>query len=146
MQIKIINKCKYGLPKYATEQSAGMDLYANMNGEFVLYPGERTLILTGIFIQLPIGYEAQIRPRSGLSYKKGLVAILGTIDADYRGEVGVILVNLSREPITINPGDRIAQMVIAKHEKAQWVEVETLENSERGTGGFGHTGVNKKHS
>ena len=140
MDIKVINKCKYGLPEYATPQSAGMDLHANINGVFVIHSMERVLIPTGIFMQLPVGYEAQIRPRSGLSYKKGIVAIAGTIDADYRGEVGVVLINLSREPFTINPGDRIAQMVIAKHETAVWIEVESLDESERGTGGFGSTG------
>ena len=140
MDIKVINKCKYGLPEYATPQSAGMDLHANINGAFVIHSMERVLIPTGIFMQLPVGYEAQIRPRSGLSYKKGIVAIAGTIDADYRGEVGVVLINLSREPFTINPGDRIAQMVIAKHETAVWLEVESLDESERGTGGFGSTG------
>ena len=142
MIIKIVNKSKHQLPAYETAFSAGMDLRANINEEIILKPLERKLIKTGIFIQLPEGYEAQIRPRSGLAYKHGIgiVNSPGTIDADYRGEIGVILVNLSNENFTIKDGERICQMVIAKHETIIWEEVEILEETKRGAGGFGHTG------
>jgi dUTP pyrophosphatase len=143
MKINIINKSKHQLPGYETEASAGMDLRADLTEEVNLKPLERQLISTGIFIELPIGYEAQIRPRSGLAYKFGISIVNspGTIDADYRGEIKVLLVNLSNEVFTVNDGDRIAQMVIAKHEKAEWQEVELLSDTQRGAGGYGHTGV-----
>ncbi|HEX7365833.1 MAG TPA: dUTP diphosphatase [Pelobium sp.] len=143
MKINIINQSKHQLPAYGTEASAGMDLRANLSEEITLEPLERKLIATGISIELPIGYEAQIRPRSGLAYKSGIsiVNAPGTVDADYRGEIKVLLVNLSNEVFTVNDGDRIAQMVIAKHEKAEWQEVETLSETQRGAGGYGHTGV-----
>ena len=145
MTIKVINKSKHDLPKYQTELSAGMDLYANIDEPITLKPLERTLVKTGLFISLPKGYEAQIRPRSGLAFKNGITVLNtpGTIDADYRGEIGVILVNLSSQDFTINDGDRIAQMVIAKHETAIWEEVENLDETERGEGGFGSSGVSK---
>jgi dUTP pyrophosphatase len=141
--IKIINKSEHELPSYQTTASAGMDLRANNEDPIMLKPLERAIIPTGIYIELPVGYEAQIRPRSGLAGKKGisLVNSPGTIDADYRGEIGVILVNLSNEPFTVEKGERIAQMVIAKHEQAEWVLVDELGESERGAGGFGSTGV-----
>lgn len=131
------------MPAYATAQSAGMDLRANISEPIVLKPLERQLIPTGLHIALPVGYEAQVRPRSGLALKKGVTVLNspGTIDADYRGEIGVLLVNLSSEPFTVNDGERIAQMVIARHETAEFVEVEALDETERGTGGYGHTGV-----
>ena len=143
MNIKIVNKSQHDSPAYATSQSAGLDLRANLTESITLKPLGRTLVKTGLFIELPEGYEAQVRPRSGLAYKKGITVLNspGTIDADYRGEIGVILVNLSDEEFIIENGERVAQMVIAKHEQAQWVEVETLEVSERGAGGFGSTGV-----
>ncbi|GAB1308266.1 dUTP diphosphatase [Urechidicola sp. KH5] len=143
MKISIINKSKHALPNYETIASAGMDLKANLDKAVVLNPLERAIIPTGLFFALPVGYEAQVRPRSGLAAKKGITVLNapGTVDADYRGEVGVILVNLSNEPFTINDGERIAQLVIAKHERAEWVEVETLNETERGAGGFGSTGV-----
>jgi len=143
MNVKVINKSKHALPNYSTIASAGMDLRANIVESITLKPLERTIVKTGIFMELPVGVEAQVRPRSGLAFKKGVTVLNspGTIDADYRGEVGVILVNLSAEEFIIEDGERIAQMVIAKHEQAQWIEVETLENSERGAGGFGSTGV-----
>ncbi len=142
MEIKIINKSKHNLPEYATPYSAGMDLRANIEQPIVLKPLQRMLIPTGLFIQLPEGYEAQIRPRSGLAYKHGIsiVNAPGTIDADYRGEIGVILVNLSDQDFVVNDGERICQMVVAKHERVEWTSVESLEESERGDGGFGHTG------
>ncbi len=142
MTIQIINKSKHALPKYETTASAGMDLRANIDKEIVLKPLERVLVKTGLFIALPIGFEAQVRPRSGLAYKFGISVLNtpGTIDADYRGEIGVILVNLSHEDFTINDGDRIAQLVIAKHEQAIWTEVSILDDTERGKGGFGSTG------
>lgn len=142
MNIKIINKSKHPLPKYQTVQSAGMDLYANISEPITLGSLERKIIPTGLFIALPKGYEAQIRPRSGLAAKHGITCLNspGTIDADYRGEIGVILANLSQEDFTINDGERIAQMVIAKHEIATWEEVETLDETERGAGGFGSSG------
>ena len=143
MKIKIINKSKHELPNYATNAAAGMDLRANLDQPIVLKSLERTLVATGLFIELPVGYEAQIRPRSGLAFKNGLTVLNspGTIDADYRGEIKVILVNLSKEDFTINNGERVAQMVIAKHEQAEWISVETLIETERGAGGFGHTGT-----
>lgn len=142
MQIKIINKSDYALPSYETKGSAGLDLRANIDNPIVLQPLDRALIPTGLFMELPIGYEAQIRPRSGLALKKGITVLNspGTVDSDYRGEVGVILINLSSVDFTINPGDRIAQMVIAKHEQAEWVEVDGLSSTERGEGGYGHSG------
>ena len=143
MTIKVINKSKHDLPKYQTELSAGMDLYANTDEPITLKSLERTLVKTGLFISLPKGYEAQVRPRSGLAFKNGITVLNtpGTIDADYRGEIGVILVNLSSQDFTINDGDRIAQMVIAKHETAIWEEVENLDETNRGEGGFGSSGV-----
>ncbi|MDV2448955.1 dUTP diphosphatase [Elizabethkingia anophelis] len=145
MKIKVINKSKHDLPKYQTAQSAGMDLYANIEAPITLQSLERRIIPTGLFIELPIGYEAQVRPRSGLAFKNGVTCLNspGTIDADYRGEVGVILANLSKDEFTINDGDRIAQLVIAKHETAEWISVESLEETERGAGGFGSSGVAK---
>lgn len=142
MKIKVINKSKHELPSYATGAAAGMDLRANIDAPIVLKSLERTLVATGLFIELPVGYEAQIRPRSGLAFKNGLTVLNspGTIDADYRGEIKVILVNLSKEDFTINDGERVAQMVIAKHEQAEWQEVQVLEESARGEGGFGSTG------
>ncbi len=142
MTIKIVNKSKHQLPQYATELSAGMDLRANIEQSIVLKPLERKLIPTGLFIELPEGYEAQIRPRSGLALKKGITVLNspGTVDADYRGEIGVILINLSNEDFEIADGERICQMVIAKHEHISWQEVEILSETERGEGGFGHTG------
>ena len=143
MNIKVINKSKHILPHYSTIASAGMDLRANIAAPISLKPLERSIVKTGIFMELPLGFEAQVRPRSGLAFKKGITVLNspGTIDADYRGEVGVILINLSDEEFIIEDGERIAQMVIAKHEQAQWIEVEKLENSARGAGGFGSTGV-----
>lgn len=143
MKIKIINKSANELPSYETIQSAGMDLRANNENPIILAPMKRVLIPTGLYIQLPVGYEAQVRPRSGLALKKGITVLNapGTVDADYRGEIGVILFNASDEPFVINRGERIAQMVIAKHERAEFELVESLDNSERGQGGFGHTGV-----
>ncbi|HAV03140.1 dUTP diphosphatase [Chryseobacterium salipaludis] len=141
MKINIINTSRHPLPAYQTASSAGMDLYANIQNEIVLKPLERTLIPTGLFLELPQGYEAQVRPRSGLAFKNGLTVLNspGTIDADYRGEVGVILVNLSAENFTITDGMRIAQMVIARHETAEWQETTELSETERGAGGFGST-------
>ena len=141
--VKIINKSSHPLPSYQTSRSAGMDLRANNPEPIVLKPLMRAIVPTGLFIELPEGYEAQIRPRSGLAVKKGigLVNSPGTIDADYRGEIGVIVVNLSNEDFTIEKGERIAQMVIAKHEVASWQEVESLNESDRGSGGFGSTGT-----
>ena len=143
MKVKIVNKSKHNLPDYATNQSAGMDLRANLVEPIVLKTLERTLVKTGLFIELPIGYEAQVRPRSGLSFKKGITVLNspGTIDADYRGEIGVILVNLSSEEFVIKDGERVAQMVITKHEQAIWEEVIELVETQRGAGGFGSTGV-----
>lgn len=143
MEVKIINKGSQPLPHYATSQSAGMDLRANTTINKILKPLERELIPTGLFIELPVGYEAQIRPRSGLAYKKGITVLNspGTIDADYRGEIGVLLVNNSNEDVIIEPGERIAQMVIAKHETISWAEVDSLDDSDRGAGGFGSTGT-----
>lgn len=143
MTIKIINKSSHDLPHYETEASAGMDLRANIETAVVLQPLERAIIKTGLFIELPIGSEAQVRPRSGLAAKKGITVLNapGTIDADYRGEIGVILVNLSNETFTVENGERIAQLVIAKHERADWQQVEELSSTVRGAGGFGSTGV-----
>lgn len=143
MNIKIINKSSHDLPNYETKASAGMDLRANLSESRVLKPLERSIVGTGLFIELPVGYEAQVRPRSGLAAKKGITVLNapGTIDADYRGEIGVILVNLSHEEFTINNGERIAQLVIAKHERAEWTKVEELNETSRGEGGFGSTGV-----
>ena len=142
MKIQVINKGHQPLPEYATEQSAGMDLRANIDEPIVLKPMERRLIPTGLYIALPKGYEAQVRPRSGLALKKGITVLNapGTIDADYRGEVGVVLINLSQEDFIVNDGERIAQMVIARHETADFIEVESLDETERGAGGYGHTG------
>ncbi|MBV2165866.1 MAG: dUTP diphosphatase [Kaistella sp.] len=141
MKIKIINRSKHALPKYQTALSAGMDLYANLDEPVTLKPLERKLIATGLLMELPQSYEAQVRPRSGLALKNGITVLNtpGTIDADYRGEIGVILVNLSAESFTVNDGDRIAQMVIAKHETAIWDEVDELNETDRGAGGFGST-------
>lgn len=142
MNIKIKNTSAFDLPKYQTTGSAGMDLLANITEPVLIKPLERVLIKTGLSLEIPMGYEAQVRPRSGLALKNGITVLNspGTIDADYRGEVGVILINLSSEPFTINPGDRVAQLVFAKHEQIQWVESLELEETERGDGGFGHTG------
>ena len=143
MNINIINLSKHPLPSYETSASAGMDLRANLDEHMVLKPMERKLIPTGLSIELPVGFEAQIRPRSGLAFKFGISIVNspGTIDADYRGEIGVIVVNLSKDPFVINDGERIAQLVIAKHERAEWVEVNELTKTSRGEGGFGSTGV-----
>ena len=141
--VKIINKSNNPLPQYSTPYSAGMDLRANLEEAVTLQPSERKLIPTGLFIELPEGYECQIRPRSGLALKHGISVLNspGTVDADYRGEIGVILVNLSNEPFTVNPGERICQMVVARHSTVEWECVEQLAESERSSGGFGHTGV-----
>ena len=143
MKIKIINTSDHDLPHYETLASAGMDLRANTSEPIILRPLERTIVKTGLYIELPIGLEAQVRPRSGLAAKKGITVLNapGTVDADYRGEIGVILVNLSNEPFTIENGERIAQLVIAKHERAEWYEVERLSDTSRGAGGFGSTGT-----
>ena len=143
MKIKVINRSKHKLPNYSTIASAGMDLRADLENSIVLKPLERTIVKTGIYIELPVGYEAQVRPRSGLSLKKGITVLNspGTIDADYRGEVMVILINLSTEDFKIDDGERIAQMVISKHEQAEWLEVNKLEVTERGVDGFGSTGI-----
>ncbi len=142
MKVRIINKSAHNLPHYETEASAGMDLRANIPEPIELKPLERAIVKTGLFMELPVGFEAQVRPRSGLAAKKGITVLNapGTIDADYRGEIGVILVNLSNENYTIDNGERVAQMVIAKHEQITWEEVETLEETTRGAGGFGSTG------
>ena len=143
MVVKVVNKSKHSLPEYSTQLSAGLDLRANIDKPIILNPFERKLIPTGLFIQLEPGFEAQIRPRSGLALKKGLSILNspGTIDADYRGEIGVIIVNLSNEVTKIEDGERICQMVISKHEQIKWNLVSTLDNTERGEGGFGHTGI-----
>ena len=143
MEVKIVNKSNHRLPEYATPSSAGMDLKANTTEPIVLGPLERQMIPTGIYIGLPEGYEAQVRPRSGLAAKYGVTVANapGTVDADYRGEIKVILINLSNEKFVVNPGDRIAQLVIAKYERVEWNEVATLDETERGEGGFGHTGI-----
>lgn len=143
VKIKIVNRGSQQLPAYATPESAGMDLRANITEPIVLHPLERRIIPTGLYIALPPGYEAQVRPRSGLAFKHGITVLNspGTIDSDYRGELGVLLVNLSNEDFTVEAGERIAQMVIARHEQGEFVEVEELDNTERGAGGYGHTGV-----
>ena len=143
MKVQIINKSKHQIPAYETEQSAGMDLRANINESITLKPLERAIVKTGLFIALPPGFEAQVRPRSGLAAKKGITVLNspGTVDADYRGEIGVILVNLSNEDFVIQDGERVAQLVIAKHERVTWQEVDVLNETERGVGGFGSTGV-----
>ncbi|MBO4531445.1 MAG: dUTP diphosphatase [Paludibacteraceae bacterium] len=142
MEVKIVNKSKHALPSYATVQSAGMDLRANLDSPIVLNPLERVLVPTGIYIALHNGYEAQIRPRSGMAAKHGITVLNtpGTIDADFRGEIKVILVNLSNKPFTIEDGERVCQMVVARHEQVSWNEVDVLDETERGEGGFGHTG------
>lgn len=143
MKVQIINRGHHPLPQYATEQSAGLDLRANLDSPVELKPLERKLIPTGLYMALPKGYEAQVRPRSGLAIKKGITVLNspGTIDADYRGEICVILINLSDQPFLINDGERIAQMVIARHEQVEWEQVDVLDETERGAGGFGHSGV-----
>lgn len=143
MQIKIINKSTHALPNYETLASAGLDLRANLASSIILKPLDRAIVPTGLFIELPIGYEAQVRPRSGLAAKKGITVLNspGTVDADYRGEIGVILVNLSHEDFVVENGERIAQLVIAKHERAEWIAVDVLSETSRGEGGFGSTGV-----
>jgi len=143
MNVKIINASKHQTPAYETEGSAGMDLRANIEEEIILKPLERTIVKTGLFIALPIGFEAQVRPRSGLAAKNGITVLNspGTVDADYRGEIGVILVNLSNDDFVIKDGERIAQLIIAKHERVQWNEVDVLNETERGSSGFGSTGV-----
>ena len=143
MKIKIVNQSKHPLPQYETAHSAGVDLRANLDEPVLLKSLDRAMIPTGLYIELPPGYEAQIRPRSGLAIKKGisLVNTPGTIDADYRGEIKIILINLSREDFTVNDGERICQMVINRHEQAEWIEVESLSETGRGAGGFGHSGT-----
>ncbi len=142
MKIKIVNKSKHPLPSYSTMLSSGMDLRANLDKPIILSPGERILVPTGLYVSIPPGYEAQIRPRSGLALKKGITLMNtpGTIDADYRGEIGIIMVNLSQEDFVINDGERIAQMIVARYETVEWESCEELDETERGSGGFGHTG------
>jgi len=143
MNVQIINKSKHVTPSYETDGAAGMDLRANIEKSITLKPLERAIVKTGLFIALPVGFEAQVRPRSGLAAKKGITVLNspGTVDADYRGEIGVILVNLSNEEFIVNDGERIAQLIISKHERVNWKEVEILSETERGSGGFGSTGV-----
>ncbi|MDA9349726.1 dUTP diphosphatase [Polaribacter sp.] len=143
MNVQIINKSKHATPNYETQGAAGMDLRANIEKKITLKPLERAIVKTGLFIALPVGFEAQVRPRSGLAAKKGITVLNspGTVDADYRGEIGVILVNLSNDDFIINDGERIAQLIIAKHERANWVEVNVLDETARGAGGFGSTGM-----
>lgn len=143
MKVKIVNQSHHELPKYSTSASAGMDLRAFIPESILLQPGDRILVPTGLFIELPVGFEAQVRPRSGLALKKGITVLNspGTIDADYRGEIRVILVNLSRESFEITDGERIAQMVVARHEQAEWEQVDVLQETQRGAGGFGSTGI-----
>ena len=143
MKVKVVNTSKHKLPHYSTIASAGMDLKSNLENPIVLKPLERRVVKTGIYIELPVGYEAQVRPRSGLALKKGITVLNspGTIDSDYRGEIGVILINLSSEEFIIDNGERIAQMVISKHEQAEWLEVNILDKTERGSDGFGSTGI-----
>jgi len=143
MIVRVVSQSKHELPQYATGLSAGLDLRANLDNPVELKPLERALIPTGLFIELPAGYEAQIRPRSGLAFKNGITVLNspGTVDADYRGEVKVLLVNLSNTPFVVNDGERIAQMVIARHEQIQWEQTDSLEETQRGAGGFGHTGT-----
>ena len=142
MNVRIVNRSKHPLPDYGTENSAGMDLRANLDNPVILQPLERALIPTGLFVEIPENYEAQIRPRSGLALKKGITVLNtpGTIDADYRGEIGVILINLSNETFTVQDGERICQMIVTRHEKVTWEEVKWIDNTYRGEGGFGHTG------
>lgn len=142
MKIKVINRSKHALPQYATVASAGFDVRANIDAPMVVKPLERVLVPSGLFMEIPEGYEAQVRPRSGLAFKHGITVLNspGTIDADYRGELKILLINLSNEEFTINDGERIAQVIIAKHEQAEWIEVEQLMDTARGEGGFGHTG------
>ncbi len=144
MLVKVINKSKHSLPQYETIASAGLDVRANIDQAITLAPLGRSLVKTGLFVEIPVGYEIQVRPRSGLAFKKGITVLNspGTIDADYRGEIGVLLVNLSSEPFVVEDGERIAQLVLASHEQASWQEVEILEDSDRGQGGFGSTGTN----
>jgi len=143
MTVQIINKSKHATPSYETEGAAGMDLRANINASILLKPLERAIIKTCLFIALPVGFEAQVRPRSGLAAKKGITVLNspGTVDADYRGEIGIILVNLSNEEFRVNDGERIAQLVIAKHQRVEWQKVEILDETKRGSGGFGSTGA-----
>ena len=143
IQVSVINRSHHPLPQYATPLSAGMDLRANLETPITIQPGQRLLVPTGLYIALPEGYEAQIRPRSGLAIKHGITVLNspGTIDADYRGEINIILVNLSEKPFTIEDGERIAQMVVARHDRAEWVETTVLNETQRGSGGFGHTGT-----
>ncbi len=143
IQVSVINRSHHPLPQYATPLSAGMDLRANLETPITIQPGQRLLVPTGLYIALPEGYEAQIRPRSGLAIKHGITVLNspGTIDADYRGEINIILVNLSEKPFTIEDGERIAQMVVARHDRAEWVETTVLDETQRGSGGFGHTGT-----
>lgn len=143
IKVQIINRSHHSLPQYATISSAGMDLRANLDEPIVIKPLERRLIPTGLFISLPIGFEAQVRPRSGLALKKGITVLNspGTIDADYRGEVGIILINLSSEDWTVTDGERIAQMIVARHEQVEWEPVQVLDDTDRGAGGFGHSGL-----
>lgn len=143
MKCKIVNRSPYPSPRYATELSAGVDLVANIFNSLTLNSLERVVVPTGISIELPVGYEAQVRPRSGLAARNGITVLNspGTIDADYRGEIGVVLVNLSTEPFTIQPGDRIAQLVVARHERVEWIEASQLDDTQRGSGGFGSTGT-----
>lgn len=143
MEVRIVNQSHHALPRYETAQSAGMDLRANLDEPIILQPMQRCLVPTGLRIALPVGYEAQVRPRSGLALKRGVTVLNtpGTIDADYRGEIGIILINLGQEPFVISDGERVAQMVIARHEQPELVAVEVLDETERGAGGFGHTGV-----
>lgn len=143
IQLSVINHSHHQLPQYATPLSAGMDLRANLDAPLTLQPGQRILVPTGLFIALPEGYEAQIRPRSGLALKHGITVLNspGTIDADYRGEINIILANLSDKPFTIEDGERIAQMVVARHDRVEWIETDSLDETERGSGGFGHTGT-----
>ena len=143
MKVKIVNKSKHPSPSYETVASAGMDLRANLGEPIILQPMERTMIPTGLFIELPVGYEAQVRPRSGLAIKKGITVLNtpGTIDADYRGEIKVIMINLSNNDYEIVDGERVAQMIISAHEQAEWIEVDELKETDRGAGGFGHTGT-----
>ena len=144
MQVKVINQSKHTLPQYETIASAGMDVRSNIDEPITLAPLDRILVKTGLFVEIPIGYEIQVRPRSGLAFKKGITVLNspGTIDADYRGEIGVLLVNLSSEPFVIEDGERIAQLVLASHKQTSWQEVEILGDSDRGQGGFGSTGTN----
>ena len=144
LKVKIVNKSPFALPAYETFEAAGMDVRANLTEPITLEPGARTLVPTGLFMQLPSGYECQVRPRSGLALKKGITVLNtpGTIDADYRGEVGIILINLSKEPFVVNPGERIAQLVVKQYTRVEWEQVERLDQTQRGDGAFGHSGTN----